>query len=251
MFTRSQTYLTATMILALVTAACADDPRGDPAAPEPAVVGENATASVEMLKNRALPVLWTGTVQRDDAPSGEVPECAAVACQRFDLDLRLPPGTWNQKPGGLQVALRWAGFGNNLDLYVYHDGSRVGASDGIVATAQSLLVPMADNGRYEVYVAYDFDMSNEFGTPTSPAIDFEALAEVEYSPRAHPPRPLLPDLAARPQRNVTFEVPPPIFFEAGVGTFCSGTRSGTSRAARTSKSTSPTPPPARTLGRSR
>ena len=39
------------------------------------------------------------------------------------------------------------------------------------------------------------------------------MAEVEYAPKPHPLRQLLPDLVARPQRNVTFERTTSDFFE--------------------------------------
>ena len=67
-------------------------------------------------------------------------------------------------------------------------------------------------------MAYDFEMAAQFGTPLEPRIQYEALAEVEYAPKPRPTRALLPDLESRPQRNVTFDVPPAIFFEAGVPT---------------------------------
>jgi hypothetical protein len=175
-----------------------------------------ARAASGTLANTSRTVEWAGTALRDGPPGGQVPECAAVWCDRFDLTVDLPTGVWTNKPGGVQVALRWEGFGNNVKLYVYHDGARVAASEGIVATAQSLLIPSAENGSYQVYAAYDFEMPLAFGMVPNERIPFEALAEVEYLPKAQPVRTLLPDLAARPQRNVTFETPPPIFFEAGV-----------------------------------
>lgn len=171
------------------------------------LVGADALSAQEgTLKNPAQAITWSGTLSRDGAPSGEVPECADTACARFDLDLSLPPGVWNQKPGGVQVALRWNGYGNNLFLAVYDAHGRVGSGTGIIATAQSVLLRNAANGAYRVYVAYD---------PTSieDNIPFEALAEVEYPVNAQPTRRLLPDLVARPQRNVTFDTPWLDFFE--------------------------------------
>jgi hypothetical protein len=69
-----------------------------------------------------------------------------------------------------------------------------------------VLIPNAANGRYTVYVAFDQDSA-------SPSIPYEALAEVEYAANLHPLRPLLPDLVARPQRNVTFDRTTFDFFE--------------------------------------
>lgn len=205
------------LLFALATTGCFQDQATEPTRASPSL-SRSGTADGGTLGNPARAVLWSGTAQRDAAPLGEIPECASVPCDRFDLTLDLPAGVWSQKPGGVQVALRWNGFGNNLKLYVYRQGTRVAASDGIIATAQSVAIPTPENGDYQVYVAYDFDMPTEFGIPPSPEIPYEALAEVEYAPRLQPLRALLPDLAARPQRNVTFEIPPPIFFEAGIPT---------------------------------
>ncbi|MGH2658619.1 MAG: lysyl oxidase family protein [Actinomycetota bacterium] len=166
------------------------------------------------LKKRSHPVLWSGAVDGQAPPSGEVPECQAVSCDRFDLTLDLPNGVWDHKPGGLQVAIRWtaavdpndAALTDNLLLYVYRDGTLVAASAGIISTAQSMLIPSASDGLYSIYVAFD-------PTSPSPVVEYEGLAEVEHGPKAKPLRRLLPDLASRPQRNVTFDTPPPIFFE--------------------------------------
>jgi hypothetical protein len=166
------------------------------------------------LKNRSQPVLWSGTLEQTDPPLGEIPACAAAPCYRFDLTVSLPSDVWNNKPGGVEVAVRWTGFvapndavlSDNLFLYVYRNGALVAKSDGIISTAQSLSIPNAANGLYQVYVVYDTTSPNE-------TIPFEAMAEVEYPPNASPLRQLLPDLAVEPQRNVTFQTPPPIFFD--------------------------------------
>src|SRR5205823_4711135 len=111
------------------------------------------------------------------------------------------------KPGGVEVALRWTGaFGDNLRLYVYKDGALLKKSEGIISTAQSVLLPTAGNGNYTIYVTFDPDSVNN-------VVNYEAMAEVEYAPNAQPQRALLPDLTVRPQRNVTFASPPPIFFD--------------------------------------
>ena len=59
------------------------------------------------------PLFWEGRVGPEDAPTGgEPPECAAVPCDRFQLKIDLPFGTFrnDNRPGGVQIALRW--FGN-------------------------------------------------------------------------------------------------------------------------------------------
>lgn len=160
------------------------------------------------LKNPIHAVKWSGTLSASGTPSGEVPECVTTPCDRFDLNVELPGGVWTNKPGGLQVALRWpiVSFGDNLKLYVYKGGALVAKSDGIISSAQSVLIPQAANGLYNVYVAFDTDSS-------AASIPFEALAEVEYAPKPQPARQLLPDLVARPQRNITFQTPEFDFFE--------------------------------------
>lgn len=166
------------------------------------------------LKNKSQPVLWSGTLEQNDPSFGEIPACAAAPCHRFDLTVDLPGGVWNNKPGGVEVAVRWEGFvapndatlSDNLLLYVYRNGVQVAKSDGIISTAQSLLIPNAENGLYQVYVVYDVTSPNDM-------IPFEALAEVEYPPNVNPFRQLLPDLTVGHQRNVTFQTPPPIFFD--------------------------------------
>lgn len=158
------------------------------------------------LNNPSKPVLWSGTVSRNVGHIGEVPECAS-GCDRFDLNVDLPGGVWNNKPGGVQVAIRWTGiiFGDNLKLFVYRGSTLVAKSDGIIAIAQSVLIPNASDGPLRVYVAYDPDST------TNP-IRYEGLAEVEYAPNVHPVRRLLPDIEARPQRNLGFD-PVGIFFD--------------------------------------
>src|SRR5688500_16881812 len=127
-----------------------------------------------VLAQRSLPLLWTGRVGPEDAPTGAEPvECALAPCDRFRLRIDLPAGTFNnaQRPGGVQVALRW--FGNpgghtlppgvpgccgefdTLHLWIYKDGALVASSPGIIAVSQSAFIPEPDNGWYDVWIAYD------------------------------------------------------------------------------------------------
>src|SRR5437762_1170607 len=117
-----------------------------------------AVAGNGTLKNTAHSVTWSGSVGPDDVGSGDIPECANTPCERFDLTVDLPGGVWNQKPGGVQVAIRWGGQAfDNLRLYVYRGGTRIAAGEGIISVAQSLLIPMAADGLYRIYVARDPD----------------------------------------------------------------------------------------------
>jgi hypothetical protein len=178
-----------------------------------------------VLDQRRSPVFWEGRVGPEDAPTGgEPPECAEVPCDRFRLRIDLPHGTFQHpnRPGGVQVALRW--FGNpgghtlppgipgccgefdTLHLWVYKDGALVAASPGIIAVSQSAFLPEPENGWYDVWIAYD---------PTynvAPFVEYEALAEVEYLPRRFPVKRLLPDLTFHGTERITFDTPAfPIF----------------------------------------
>ena len=161
------------------------------------------------LRTTSARVLWAGVVARD-----------ATLKDRFVLKVRLPRDVWRGRRGGLQVAFRWAGIPpDNVSLRVLRDGREVARSTGRFAgLAQSVLVPRAPNGRYLVVAEFD---------SVSPArsIRYEGLAEVEFAPKQKPSRLLLPDLASRPQRHVTFDTPPSIFYEPGppAGESCFGT----------------------------
>jgi Lysyl oxidase len=169
---------------------------------------EAARPATGVLMNKSQTVRWNGGVARANVPPGEIPECAATTCDRFDLVVDLPRGAWVRKTGGVEVSIRWGGVGNNLGLYVYRGGKRVAASDqGLaVATAASVLIPQAADGTYSVYAAFDRSSADD-------RIFYQGVAEVERPPKAKPVRPLLPDLAVRPQRNPTFETPFLDFFE--------------------------------------
>ena len=169
---------------------------------------EAAHPATGELTNKSKAVFWNGAVARANVPPGEIPECAATTCDRFDLVVDLPSGSWVGKTGGVEVSIRWSGVGDNLGLYVYREGTRVAASEqGLaVATAASVVIPKAQNGTYYVYAAFD-------RTSASDRIFYQGVAEVERPPKANPSRPLLPDLVSRPQRNATFETPFVDFFE--------------------------------------
>jgi hypothetical protein len=173
-----------------------------------ATTASAATPDAGTLDRKSQTIAWTGKVSRSATPSGEVPECASTACHRFDLTVDLPKGVWKKnRQVGVEISTRWFGkFGDNVRLYVYRGGTRVAQSDGIIATAQSVLLPRPLNGRYEVYVAFDQDSLSD-------QVAYEGLAQVEYSPKPRPRRPLLPDLIAREHRNVTFQTPLDFGFE--------------------------------------
>ena len=160
--------------------------------------------------NAGEPELWAGTVLRDGPRAREVPECRDVSCDRIRVRVKVPDDLWRRNPGGLLVAIRFITGtpDDNLGLVVYRDGGRVAGSTAQVATAQSVVIPSASNGVYDVYVVDGL----AFGNPQpSPEIDYEGLAQVVYDPVKRPVRDLLPDLVALPQQNITFGPPFDIF----------------------------------------
>jgi hypothetical protein len=202
---------------------------GERASASPGGAGRSTVSShgaqSGVLGQSQSPLLWSGRVGPEDAPSGgEPPECAAVPCDRFQLKVDLPHGTFRNpnRPGGVQVALRWfgdpaghtlppgvpacCGEFDTLHLWIYKDGALIAASPGIIAVSQSAFIPEAANGWYDVWIAYD---------PTynvAPAVEYEALAEVEYLPNVRPGKRLLPDLEFRGTERITFATPSfPIF----------------------------------------
>ncbi len=151
---------------------------------------------------------WNGMVRSDGPPIRHIPECQAVHCDSLELKVSLPHDTWN-RPGGVQVAIRWAGATEGaLGLFIYRGGALVTKSTALVGIAQSVILPSAANGSYQVYVSYGVTFG---AVDPDPVIPYEGLAEVEYKPNVLPLRDLLPDLSALPQENVTYDNPGTIF----------------------------------------
>jgi len=151
---------------------------------------------------------WTGVVRANGPTIRGIPECRTVNCDHLELKVMLPSGIWN-RPGGVQVAIRWdIATEGALSLFVYRGGQRVATSAAGVGIAQSLTIPSAKNGTYDVYVSYGVTFG---AVDPDPVIQYEGLAEVEYKPAVLPLRDLVPDLAALPQENVTYDNPGSIF----------------------------------------
>lgn len=165
-----------------------------------------ADPAIGTLRTTRQVVAFSGTLERSEPTGADVAECATTPCDQFDLLVDLPPGTWQERTGFVEVSIRWSGFGDNLRLYVHRAGEVVASSIGTVSTNQSLALPAAANGVYRVSVAFDPDS-------VSDVIAYEGLAEVEYAPQARPPRPLFPDLTVRTHPHVTFDTPWFDFFE--------------------------------------
>jgi hypothetical protein len=176
------------------------------AAPQSA---QAAGATKVAVQNDGPAKFWTGVVRSDGPGTPGVPECRTVHCDKVDLKVMLPSDIWLKRPGGVQVAIRWdIATEGALSLYVYRDGMRVAKSTAGVGIAQSVIIPSAKNGIYNVYVSYGVT----FGAiDPDPVISYEGLAEVEYKQPVQPLRDLLPDLAALPQENVTYDNPGSIF----------------------------------------
>jgi hypothetical protein len=161
------------------------------------------------LEKKGKPVFWEGTVAASDQPRNPAPsECSGIPCDHIRLKIDLPKGTFKNpnRPGGVQVAVRWQGEFDTLHLWIYKEGELRGASPGIIATSQSAFLPAPENGIYDVWVAWEFDYN------VSPSVSYEGLADVEHAPRIRPVRRLLPDLAFRSTERISFDTPSfPIF----------------------------------------
>ena len=209
--------------VAFSVVACEAVPEGDEDAL--GTIEQALSAGSGVLRTKQQTVLWSGRVGPEDAPTGgEPPECATVPCDHFRLKLKLPGGTFDNpnRPGGLQVALRW--FGNpgphelppgvpgccgefeTLNLWVYKDGVLRGSSAGIIAVSQSAFIADPENGVYDVWIASDPSYN------VAPFVEYEALAEVEFAQKIQPVKRLLPDLTFRGTERITFDTPSfPIF----------------------------------------
>jgi hypothetical protein len=160
------------------------------------------------VKSDGPAMLWTGTVRSNGPGTPNVPQCRVVHCDKIEVRVTLPPGTWT-RPGGLQVAIRWdVATEAGLGLFVYRDNMLVAKSTAGVGTAQSVLIPSAQNGAYYVYVSYGVTYG---AVDPDPVVSYQGLAEVEYNPPVQPLRDLLPDLVPLPQENVTYDNPGTIF----------------------------------------
>src|SRR6266498_1979188 len=166
--------------------------------------------STDGQPNAGEPELWTGTILRDGPRAREVRECRSVSCERIQVNVKLPDRLWQQHPGGLQIAIRFIAGApdDNLALVVYRDDQRIASSTAQVGTAQSVIIPSASNGTYQVYVVDGIFFGN---AEPNPVIAYEGLAQVVYDPATQPVRDLLPDMVALPQQNITFGPPFEIF----------------------------------------
>ncbi len=173
------------------------------------LIGSSELALSDLTVSSLDNASFTSGVATNDPPSGGQPDVCSnlgVRCAQFNLNVSLTSNVWH-KPGGVQVAIRWATDDNALDLYVYKNGMQVAKAEGFLAAiSESLLLRNAANGTYQVYVALDAANSLD------PSVPFDAEARVQFDPAVNPVRPLLPDFAMRPQTTVTFDTPVFPFF---------------------------------------
>jgi hypothetical protein len=134
-----------------------------------------------------LPQFWTGTVYSAGMRIPDVPDCQNVSCDHLLLKLNLPSNVWQVRPGGLQIAIRFINGtpDDNLALVVYHKGVRIATSTAQVGTAQSVVIPFAADGNYQVYIVDGIAFGN---TAPSPVITYEGLSQVVYDPPVQPVR---------------------------------------------------------------
>jgi hypothetical protein len=158
-----------------------------------------AEAAAVVLDDAAGAASWAGTFR--DAASvsnpglyGRPGMCEHLGCRESTVDVALPVGVWDGRPGGVQIAIDWAPFEkHDLDLYVYGpDGSLAGKSAGIASTGEAVRVRHAANGRYRVVVVAQQVLG---------AVGYQGFVEVERDPAVDPARPLLPNLVALPVRH--------------------------------------------------
>src|SRR5882724_1167540 len=161
---------------------------------------EGSAAGDVVLRDDGGGASWSGSFRDALRPSepqayGTSGSCTHLGCDELVVDVALPTGVWDGRPGGVQIAIDWPDEENDLDLYVYGpDGSLAGRSDGVIAsTGESVRLPDAANGKYRVVIVPRVVLG---------PMGYRGFAEVERTPPVAPVRPLLPNLVALPARNL-------------------------------------------------
>lgn len=169
-------------------------------------LGGSASGSNDStLSNVADQLHWEGAVE--GSISAYPVACSAPSCDEFAFDVSLPGGKW-PRPGSVQVGIRWADEGDDLDLFVSDASGQVVASSlGTASTAESVFLPEVTNGSYRATVVSRAEQLLE-GRFTTDVVDhavaYEGIIEVEWNARVEPRRELLPNLVSFPSRNVKF-----------------------------------------------
>ncbi len=170
-----------------------------------AALAGGASAGPESTVDSAVDeIRWEGSV------IGAAPIVAnrcGASCDIFDFEISLPPGTW-RRDGGVQVGIRWADEGDDLELSVYDaNGIEIARSQGAASTAELISIPRPANGSYQAVVSVRPDQVIEgrfHPDVMQESVEYEGLIEIEWTPRAHPIRDLLPNLISFEPRNVAF-----------------------------------------------
>lgn len=97
-------------------------------------------------------------------PFVSLPEaCTPQLCDIVPLDVQLPEGTWQQRPGGMLVATQAPVidlFGAyDTDVFVYAPDDSLAASSVFIGANEAAWVPNPVNGRYTVLVVPKFVVS--------------------------------------------------------------------------------------------
>src|SRR5437868_5246014 len=160
---RTQFQLSAFFVASLSLVGC-----GGAYEPDPLGSTESALCAGLTVTNSEKASFTSGTATNAPPVAGQPDVCTTalgVRCVQFDLRIDLPKNVWH-KPGGVQVATRWATDDNALDLYVYKDGVQVGKGEAFLAViSQSILLRNAENGTYQIYVALDAADSLDTSVP--------------------------------------------------------------------------------------
>jgi hypothetical protein len=184
-------------LMASTLSGCAFDAMG-----EDIVSVEKKSGVDHVLTSKKKPVEWSGTIEPGDATPDV---CGGNPCDSFPLQIDLPHNVWDHKPGAVQVAVRWDNLFDSLSLHVYQGDTLVASAEGEVSQGEIVMIPLAANGSYTVYVSWNPISEDE-------VVPYDLLAEVEYDLDLTPSRDLLPDLVMRSSPIVTFATPSfPIF----------------------------------------
>src|SRR5262249_35846832 len=108
-------------LASLAAAACGGTSDFEPVGVAPAYLDGQLAVT-----NPTEPSFAIGTATNAPPSGGQPDVCTnlGVKCVKLTLNIQLPAGAWS-KPGGVQVAIRWATDDDALDLYVYKDGTQV------------------------------------------------------------------------------------------------------------------------------
>lgn len=166
--------------------------------------GSNDGADATVTTGSTL-LTWQG--KHFEAGAVPRPEaCTDVTCDTYRFAVDLPPGYWETRDGGVEVAIRWPSEQDDFELYVYDaSGAPVNApatevanSTGSYSMADGALIREPTNGPYRVVVV-PLTVDNS---------SYEGLVQLEPRPEPHgEPRAKVPNLVARPPTDLKLVAP--------------------------------------------